>query len=130
MANVTIDQLANEITRAVLEYTEDVSQAIDRKVNEVANQVLQEVKGSHPYTDRSGEYTKGFKKSNHDEYGKTRRVIWNKKYYRLVHLLEFGHAKVKGGRVQAFPHLRPAYDKYGAQLPDHIKRIIRNGGGS
>lgn len=129
MSNVSIDQLADAITEAVREYTEDVSAAIERKVDEVADLVLEEVKSNHPYTDRSGEYTKGFIKTKQDEYGRTRRVIWNRKHYRRVHLLEFGHAKRGGGRVPAYPHLRPAYEKYALQLPDEIKRIIKKGGG-
>lgn len=128
MANISIDQLANEITQAVQEYTEDVSEAIDRKVTEVADQVLQEVKSTAPK--HTGKYAKTFVKTSKGAEGKTKFVIWNKKNYRRVHLLEFGHAKVKGGRVAARPHLRPAYEKYGAQLPEQIKRIIRNGGGS
>jgi Mg2+ and Co2+ transporter CorA len=128
MSNVSIDQLADAITEAVREYTEDVSAAIERKVDEVADLVLEEVKSNHPYTDRSGEYTKGFVKTKQDEYGRTRRVIWNKKHYRRVHLLEFGHAKRGGGRVPAYPHLRPAYEKYAADLPEEIKRIIKKGG--
>jgi len=128
MASISIDNLADEITRSVQEYTEDVSEAIEQKVDEVADSVLNEVVTNHGYKDRSGKYTKGFKKTKQDKAGKTRRVIWNKKDYRRVHLLEFGHAKRGGGRVQAYPHLRPAYDKFGAKLPDEIKRIIRNGG--
>lgn len=131
MANVTIDQLANEITKAVREYTEDVSEAISKKVDEVADDVLKEVKTNHPYKNRTGQYTKGFKKTKRDAPGgKTRRVIWNKKHYRRVHLLEFGHAKRGGGRVPAYPHLRPAYDRHVGSLESGIKRIIRNGGGS
>lgn len=129
MANISIDQLADAITEAIREYTEDVSAAIEKKVDEVADQILQEVKSNHPYKDRRGEYTKGFVKTKQDGYGKIKRVIWNRKHYRRVHLLEFGHAKRGGGRVPAYPHLRPAYEKYGVALPDHIKRIIRNGGG-
>lgn len=128
-SNIRIDQLADEITRAVKEYTEDVSRAVEKKVDSTADKVLEEVKASHPYTDRTGEYTKGFKKTKQDEHGKTKRIIWNRKHYRRVHLLEFGHAKRGGGRVRAYPHLRPAYEKHGAKLPDHIERIIRNGGG-
>ncbi|MFT9496610.1 HK97 gp10 family phage protein [Anaerosolibacter sp.] len=127
MANISIDQLADEITKAVREYTEDVSRAIERKVDNVAKEVLMDTAMNAPHD--TGEYARTFKITKQDEYGKTRRIIWNKKHYRRVHLLEFGHAKVKGGRVPAFPHLRPAYDKYGVQLPDDIARIIRNGGG-
>lgn len=127
MANIPIDRLAAEITKAVQEYTEDVSEAIERKVDEVAGQVLKEVKRTAPK--RTGKYRRGFVKTKRDAPGRTKRIVWNRRHYMLVHLLEFGHAKVNGGRVPAYPHLRPAYDKHASKLPDEIKRIIRNGGG-
>jgi hypothetical protein len=126
MANISIDQLAREITNAVREYTEDVEKAVEKKVDAVANQVLKETKSLAPK--RTGEYANTFVKTKEGGYGEHRRIIWNKKHYRRVHLLEFGHAKVNGGRVPAYPHLRPAYEKHAANLPDEIKEIIRNGG--
>lgn len=123
----SIDQLADEISRAIKEYTDDVSADIEKRVDEVADLVRDEVEATAPI--RTGKYAKGFKKSKQDTPGKTRRVIWNKKDSRRVHLLEFGHAKRGGGRVAAIPHLRPAYDKHAEGLTDDIKRIIRNGGG-
>lgn len=128
MANISIDQLADAIVSAVREYTEDVSEAIEQEVDATADEVLKEVQTNHAYKDRTGKYTKGFKVTKQDMPGRTRRVVWNKKHSRRVHLLEFGHAKRGGGRVRAFPHMRPAYDKHAAQLPERIKRIIRNGG--
>lgn len=126
MANIRIDQLTSEIVNAVREYTEDVSNSIERKVDETANKVLKEVRALSPK--RTGEYARTFVKTKEGGYGQHRRIIWNKKHYSRVHLLEFGHAKVNGGRVQAFPHLRPAFDKHAAHLDDEIKNIIRNGG--
>ena len=126
MANISIDQLAREITSAVREYTEDVSTSIAKKVDEVAKEVLKETKQMAPK--RTGEYARTFKITKDDTFGSTKRIIWNKKHYRRVHLLEFGHAKVNGGRVKEYPHLRPAYDKHGARLPDELKRVIENGG--
>ena len=126
MANVPIDRLAAEITKAVQEYTEDVTEAIERKVDEVADQVLKEVKRTAPK--RTGKYRRGFVKTNRDAPGRTRRIVWNKKRYMIVHLLEFGHAKRGGGRVAARPHLRPAYDKYVPKLIEEIRKIIKNGG--
>lgn len=123
---VNINDLANEITSAVREYTEDVSTSVAKKVDEVAKEVLKETKQMAPK--RTGEYARTFKITKEDTFGSTKRIIWNRKHYRRVHLLEFGHAKVNGGRVQAFPHLRPAYDKHAANLDDEIKEIIRNGG--
>ena len=127
-SNISIDQLAAEITKAMRQYTDDVSAAVAEAVDKAADEILQEVKTNHPYKDRTGEYTKGFRKTKRDEPGRTRRIIWNRKHYRRVHLLEFGHAKRGGGRVPAYPHLRPAYDKYAPKLEERIKQIIRNGG--
>lgn len=126
MANIPIDRLANEITKAVREYTEDVEAAIEKQIDETADQVLAAARADAPK--RTGKYAKGFRKTKRDSPGSTKRIIWNKNYSRIVHLLEFGHAKVNGGRVSGKPHLRPAYYKYGAKLPEEIKRIIRNGG--
>ncbi len=126
MTNISIDQLADELVAAIKEYTDDVAAGVAKKVDETAKKVLQEARALAPK--RTGEYAKTFKITKDDGYGTTKRIIWNKKHYRRVHLLEFGHAKVDGGRVPAYPHLRPAYDKYGAALPDELKRIIENGG--
>lgn len=127
MANIPIDRLADELTQAIREYTEDVEMGVRKAVDKTAREVLKEAQALAPK--RTGEYAKTFTITKDDGYGVARRIIWNKKHYRRVHLLEFGHAKANGeGRVKERPHLRPAYDKYGAELPDELKRIIENGG--
>lgn len=128
MANISIDQLANSITKAVQEYTENVSIGIEKEVDTVADKVLAETQKLA--RKRTGKYAKGFKKTNKSMPGSRRYVIWNKDDPSRVHLLEFGHAKKGGGRVQAYPHMRPAHDKYVDELTDGIKKVIRNGGGS
>lgn len=122
MANISIDDLAAEITQAVREYTQDVSDAIEKKVDEVAAEVRDATERGAPKN--KGKYAKAFKVTKQGN----KRVIWNKKFYRLVHLNEFGHAKVNGGRVPGKPHLRPAYDRIATKLPNEIAQIIRNGG--
>ena len=126
MVNIPIDRLADELVQAVKEYTDDVAEGVRKKVDETARKVLKEAQALAPK--RTGEYARTFTITKEDGYGTTKRIIWNKKHYRRVHLLEFGHAKVNGGRVKEYPHLRPAYDKHGARLPDELKRVIENGG--
>lgn len=126
MANIPIDRLADELVQAVKEYTDDVAEGVRKTIDKTAREVLKEAQALAPK--RTGEYAKTFTITKDDGYGVTRRIIWNKKHYRRVHLLEFGHAKVNGGRVKEYPHLRPAYDKHGARLPDELKRVIENGG--
>jgi len=126
MANIDIGQLASEITKAVQEYTEDVSEAIETAVDDAANEMLLDTRTNAPKN--TGDYAKGFTKTKRDSAGTTRRIIWNKKYSRIAHLLEFGHAKVSGGRVAGKPHLRLAYDRIEPQMMEKIRQIIRNGG--
>lgn len=122
MASIDIDRLAAVIAGAVREYTDDVTAAIEKEIDEVAGEVREAVVGDAPRD--TGDYAKGFKVTKQGN----RRIVWNKKHSGLVHLLEFGHAKVNGGRVMGKPHMRPAYDRIAAKLPERIKEIIKNGG--
>lgn len=124
--NIRIDRLAAEIANAVRGYTEDVSKAIAAEVNNTAKETLDEIKAHSP--EQHGDYKKGWAITKEDSRGTTRRVVWNKKHYRLVHLLEKGHAKRNGGRVAGKPHVGPAEQKYIALLQDRIRQIIQNGG--
>ncbi|MDP4158386.1 MAG: HK97 gp10 family phage protein [Bacillota bacterium] len=129
--DIRIDRLADQIVNAVREYTSEVSEAISEAVDEEANNCLKEIKANSSQWSR---YSKGWKivnKTKFDSsniYGITRRIIWNPANYRIVHLLEKGHAKRGGGRVQAYPHVLPAEQKYASLLQLRIRRIISGGG--
>ena len=118
--------MADAIVRAVREYTEPVCAAIDKEVDKTAKDTLAEVKRLAPK--KTGEYANGFTDQSKILPGNRRYTVWNKKHYRLVHLLEFGHAKVNGGRVAGKPHMGPADARLVQTMPDRIREIIRNGG--
>lgn len=126
MVSIRTDQIAAAIARAVQDYTEDVTAGIEKTVGEVAELVRTDTEAMSPK--RTGRYARGWKVSKQDKPGVARRIIWNKKHYRLVHLLEKGHAVRGGGRVPGRPHLRPAFERHVNQLQDDIRRVIRNGG--
>lgn len=123
--NIKIDQLASEIAKAMQEYAEDVSAGIEKVTDQTTNAILREVKAAAP---GSGRYASGFAKNNQSTPNNRRYVVWNKKYYRLVHLLEKGHALRNGGRARAFPHMGPAERKYVPEYEEKVKQIIKNGG--
>ena len=126
MSDINIEDFASYMTDMIREYTEDVSAAIEAEVKSTADLVLAEVKRLAPK--HTGDYAKGFTKTDKPLPGNRRYIVWNKEHYRRVHLLEYGHAKVGGGRVRAYPHLDPAHRRYGLTMPDRIKEIIRDGG--
>jgi len=121
-----IDRMAREIMDALKDYTDDVSTAIEKELDNTSKAVLKDARDGSPV--KTGDYKRGWKRTTEKSGGKTTYTIWNKSRYRLVHLLEFGHAKRGGGRVPGKPHVGPAFQRNGAPMPDRIKRIIRNGG--
>lgn len=123
---VSVDGLAKEIALAVQQYTEDVSKAIENEVNETAKKVRKDAADNSPVD--TGGYKKGWARKKSSKGGQIKYTIYNKEKPFLVHLLEFGHAKVNGGRVPAIPHLRPAYDRHVPEMERRIKKIIKNGG--
>lgn len=125
MANVSIDNLAAEITLAVKEYTEDVSAAIEREADQTSQRLVKEIRAKSPR--RTGEYAKGWARKKQGRDGEIRYVIYNRKKPWLTHLLEFGHAKRGGGRVAERPHIRPPADKEIEVFQNRVRTIIRNG---
>lgn len=45
----------------------------------------------------------------------------------MAHLLEFGHAKRNGGRVNGKVHIAPAEELGIKQLQEQIERCLKNG---
>jgi hypothetical protein len=123
---VNTDQLAIELSQAVKDYTEDVQQSIDKEVRSTASKVKNEIKQNSPRD--TGEYADSWSQKTSRKEGNTTVTIYNKKKPQLTHLLEFGHAKVNGGRVPGIPHIRPAYDKFVPQMEKDIEKIIKSGG--
>lgn len=123
---VTIDQLATEITRAVAQYNDDVASAIEKEVDDTAKAVQADIKANSPV--RTGEYRKGWARKKSKSGGSVTQTIYNKNKPQLTHLLEYGHAKRGGGRVEGKPHIEPAYDKHVPAMERRIEQIIKDGG--
>lgn len=123
---VNTDELAVELSRAVKDYTDDVQEAVDKEVRSTATKVKREIKQDSPRD--SGEYADGWSRKTSRKGGNTTVTIYNKEKPSLTHLLEFGHAKVNGGRVAGMPHIQPAYDKFVPIMEKNIEQIIKSGG--
>ncbi len=120
---VKVDGLAGKIILAMRTYTEEVGAAIEEAVKETAQALVADLRETSPKD--TGEYAKGWTARKE---GPGRYVVHNKEKYRLTHLLEHGHAKSGGGRVEGRPHIKPAEERHIPQLERKIVRILERGG--
>ena len=123
--NVRVDQLAQELVMMVQQYTEDVAEAVELEADLTAEKIIQDVVRDSPR--KTGKYARNWKITRQKGDGWVKNTIHNK-IHQLVHLLEFGHAKAGGGRVDGRPHLGPAAERHIPAFLKRIEQIIRNGG--
>ncbi len=120
---IKVDDLAGEIVLAVKTYTEEVGAAIEEAVKETAQALAADLHETSPKD--TGEYAKGWTARKE---GPGKYVVYNKKKPQLTHLLEHGHAKRGGGRVEGRPHIKPAEERHAPQLERKIVQILERGG--
>lgn len=128
----------NDFTAAVSgileDYAEDVQEAVAKAVEETGKKALKTVKAKSPVRKGKGggHYKKGWrmKKERSGVFGMQARVtVYNATDGPLVHLLENGHQKVNGGRVEGIPHVRPAYEEAERLLPELTAQAVEEAGG-
>ena len=105
-------------------YATEVRKDVDSACLEVAKECSAKLKKTSPK--RTGKYAKGWMVSEvaTGGYGASTWVVHNKRYARLTHLLEKGHAKRSGGRVKAQPHIKPVEQWAIEELPKQIEKKL------
>lgn len=120
----TVDDFVKEITSELYAYKQDIADDLKKEIIEEGKTCVAELKVTSPKS--SGEYAKGWKvKRLHESNDDIRIAVHNSKKYQLTHLLEDGHAKRGGGRVEAHPHIEQAEKNVSERLNKKVKIIIR-----
>jgi hypothetical protein len=123
MANVTIDNLADEIMKGLKEYADIVTDDLKKSVRKAGNAVRKEIAASAPKD--TGAYAKSWSvKKTKETSNSLELTVHSKNRYQLAHLLEYGHAKRGGGRVSARPHIAPAEESAVKELENDIKKAL------
>ena len=116
----SIDNLAEEVMKGLQEYSELADDEMKKAVKKTATSVKKEISANAPK--RTGAYAKSWTSSKVKETSHNLQMtVHSKNRYRLAHLLENGHAKRGGGRVEGHPHIAPA-EKNGEEL---LETLIR-----
>lgn len=127
MANSSIDQLTNEITKALSAYSKEVVKKIDASSEKVGKAAVKKLKETSPKA--TGAYAKSWKMKTETAMNQpSKRIIHvTAPHYRLSHLLEYGHAKVGGGRVEARPHIKKVEQEVIEEFTTAVEEAIRDG---
>ena len=116
----SIDNLAEEVMKGLQEYSELADDEMKKAVRKTATSVKKEISANAPHD--TGTYAKSWTSSKVKETSHNLQMtVHSRNRYRLAHLLEKGHAKRGGGRVQGKPHIAPA-EKNGEEL---LETLIR-----
>ena len=119
MNGIDVDNLSNEVMKGLREYSNLASEQMKKAVKKTANSVKKEISSNAPVL--TGDYAKSWaiKKNSDIAHYMHVTVYASGQEYRLTHLLENGHAKRGGGRVEAIPHIAPA-EEHGAKLLESL----------
>lgn len=124
MAKVSIDGLARAVAAELAAYNQDVTDGVKKEVEQVAKDVVAELKQTSPRN--KGDYAKGWKsRVEYESLEDIRIRVYNSKKPQLTHLLEYGHAKQNGGRVNGKPHIGPAEQEAEKKLTNGVKVVVR-----
>lgn len=117
------NEFYDTINKLLDEYGDDVAEAAATTARKVALEGKKKVKagGQGNWTN----YNPSWSMKTESDRLTFSAKIYNKKHYRLTHLLEFGHAKVNGGRTRAFPHIKPVNDWVQSEYERKLKEQLQ-----
>lgn len=107
------------------EYSQDLVKTVEIAVNETAEQVVDELHTAGTF--KGKKYRNSWTFRNATTSTQVGVTVFNKKHYRLAHLLEFGHANRNGGRTKAYPHIAPINDRVPEIFAQRMEAMLGGG---
>lgn len=138
---IDISHIADEITKCLSEYSDDIAKGIDKAVDITAKEAVRELKKTSPR--RSSDKPRKYKSSGKsypagsyakswgstilsDKTGNSQKVVNNKIHYRLTHLLEKGHKNRDGTNSKSIPHISTVEEKAISDFEKRVEDIIND----
>lgn len=121
---VRYPELEVEITKALAEYSQEVAEGVQAEIENAAKELVHTLRKTSPK--ETGDYARGWTQKVEFKNSEDIRIrVYNRTKPQLTHLLENGHAKVDGGRVDGKPHIRPAEQDMEKKLGKAIRMVVK-----
>ena len=121
---IPLPELAAAIEAELQEYSQEVTDEIKKAAKRVGKSCAERVARDSPR--QTVDYAKGWKsKVAHESRENIRVSVHNTKKPQLTGILENGHAKAGGGRVDGRPHIRPAEQEAAKEMEQAAKEAAR-----
>lgn len=121
---ISIGNMSSAIMEALEEYKEVTDEVVKNAVDTVSKEAKSVAKAGSP--ERYGGYKEGWSvKKTIDKSSQVNVTIHNRKKPGLTHLLEKGHAKRGGGRVEGITHIAPAEEYAIEELEAEIRKGLK-----
>lgn len=133
MSTAKVDELAVIINKQLEQYTEEVAEQVKAAAQDAADFCVDKIK-SNARSDigGSGAYAASWKKEKLEESKYNIKYVVHSEapYYRLAHLLEYGHeiwshGKNTDKRTKKRPHIRPAERDMEKKFTEDIKARVK-----
>ena len=119
--------LAAAAENALRSYNKVVAEEIKKEAVETADLCVQDIQAKAPR--HTGKYRRGWKaKTLFESEDDIRIAVYNQTAPQLTHLLEHGHAKQNGGRVEGKAHIAPAEQRAAKRLESRAKVVVKQRG--
>ena len=114
--SISKDKMADAVMAELNSYADEKRNYLKQMLMEEADEIVKMLRQISPKD--KGKYAKGWRATVRFENLTEIRIAVNNRIYQLTQLLEKGHAKRGGGRVEGIPHIKTAEER-------GIKRIDR-----
>lgn len=122
MAKMGLDALETTIANELEEYANNTTDTMREVVEKVTDEAVETLKVTSPK--HRGKYAKGWKsKATTDTNTALTKTIHNRTPG-LTHLLENGHAKSSGGRVEGIKHIAPVEKQAIQSFEDRLRKKL------
>lgn len=116
-----------EIMRELTRYTEEVAQEIEEAADRRAKEAVKTLKETSPRSEKKHKhYADSWAIQKQKSGGTLEITIYNRRKPHLTHLLEYGHLKRGGTRVNGIPHIEPVQEKLNREFEADCEEIIAN----